>query len=81
MSNGKSKGVVKWFSARKGYGFIAPSDGDKDIFVHYKGLLMEGYKELQVDDAVAYNLKDSPKGPIAIDVEILQSSQETEKKQ
>ena len=67
----KLRGTVRWFSAKKGYGFIAPEDGGKDIFVHWSGISMEGYKQLAVDDQVEFALKDSPKGPIAIEVQII----------
>jgi len=75
VNSEKIKGVVRWFSARKGYGFIAPEGSDKDVFVHYSGIVMEGYRTLQAEDKVLFNYKDHDKGAIAIDVEILKPSQ------
>lgn len=55
-------GVVKWFSDQKGYGFIAPDDGGKDIFVHHSGIDGEGFKSLKEGDKVQYEVTQSPKG-------------------
>jgi CspA family cold shock protein len=62
------KGTVKWFSAPKGYGFIAPEDGGKDVFVHYSEIQMTGYAELNEGDLVEFTVEDSPKGPQAVNV-------------
>jgi CspA family cold shock protein len=62
------KGTVKWFSAPKGYGFIAPEDGGKDVFVHYSEIQMSGYAELNEGDLVEFTVEDSPKGPQAVNV-------------
>ncbi len=62
------KGTVKWFSAPKGYGFIAPEDGGKDVFVHYSEIQMTGYAELNEGDMVEFTVEDSPKGPQAVNV-------------
>ena len=70
-------GVVRWFSARKGYGFIAPDSGGKDVFVHFSAVVMEGYKALKANDVVEFGLKDHPKGAIAADVHIIKSSEDT----
>ena len=61
-------GTVKWFNASKGYGFIAPSDGDKDLFVHMSEIQMEGFKTLKDGQNVAYNEGSSDKGPCATNV-------------
>lgn len=63
MANGK----VKWFDDKKGFGFIAGSDG-KDVFVHYKNIDSAGHKTLTEDQEVTYDLEDSPKGSIAKNV-------------
>ena len=62
-----SKGTVKWFNNQKGYGFICDENGN-DVFVHYTGLIMEGYKTLEEGQAVEYTLTEGAKGPQAIDV-------------
>lgn len=61
------KGKVKWFSNRKGYGFISMDDGS-DVFVHYTGLLMDGYKTLEEGQDVEFEIQDGEKGPQAINV-------------
>ena len=58
-------GTVKWFNASKGYGFITPSDGDKDLFVHMSEIQMEGFKTLNEGQSVDYNEGSSDKGPCA----------------
>ena len=61
-------GTVKWFNASKGYGFIAPSDGDKDLFVHMSEIQMDGFKTLNEGQSVDYNEGTSEKGPCATNV-------------
>tara|TARA_Y100000996_G_scaffold388776_1_gene348626 strand:- start:561 stop:773 length:213 start_codon:yes stop_codon:yes gene_type:complete len=62
------KGTVKWFNNVKGYGFIEPSDGGKDLFCHMSDIQMEGYKTLKDGQEVEYELADSEKGPAAKNV-------------
>ena len=62
-----SKGTVKWFNNQKGYGFISDEAGN-DVFVHYSGLNMEGYKTLEEGQAVEYDLTEGTKGPQAVNV-------------
>ena len=62
-----SKGTVKWFNNQKGYGFISDEAGN-DVFVHYTGLNMEGYKTLEEGQAVEYEVTEGEKGPQAINV-------------
>lgn len=62
-----SEGTVKWFSQRKGYGFISTSDG-RDIFVHYSNIEGEGFKTLAEGDAVSFDIVDGEKGPRAENV-------------
>jgi CspA family cold shock protein len=63
-----ANGTVKWFNEAKGYGFITPSDGSKDVFVHYSAIAAEGFKTLREGQAVTYEVQDSPKGPAAVNV-------------
>lgn len=57
-----SKGIVKWFSSQKGYGFITPEDGSKDVFVHFSAIQSEGYKKLDEGDKVEFEVVDGDKG-------------------
>ncbi len=59
-----SKGTVKWFNNQKGYGFITAEDG-KDVFVHFSGLNMEGFKTLEEGAAVEFDITDGAKAPQA----------------
>ena len=60
-------GKVKWFNAKKGYGFICDEDG-ADVFVHFSALNMEGFKVLEEGDTVEYEVVDGEKGPLAANV-------------
>jgi cold shock protein len=64
------EGTVKWFSEQKGYGFIEQDDG-KDLFVHHTGISGAGFKSLTEGQRVQFEIEDNPKGPKAINVEIL----------
>ena len=61
-------GTVKWFSEHKGYGFIVPDEGGKDLFVHYSNIEMDGFKVLQEGQKVQYEAAEGRKGPEATDV-------------
>ena len=63
-------GTVKWFNAEKGFGFIAGDDG-KDIFVHFSGIVSKGFRTLEENQKVTYNLEDTEKGPKAVDVTVV----------
>ena len=65
-----TKGTVKWFNNQKGYGFITAEDG-KDVFVHYSGLNMEGFKSLEEGAAVEFEIADGAKGPQAVNVVVV----------
>ena len=62
-----SDGNVKWFNAKKGYGFIATDDG-RDIFVHYSSISGQGYKSLDEGDEVSFDIVEGEKGPRAENV-------------
>lgn len=61
-------GTVKWFSDDKGFGFIAPSDGSKDVFVHHSAVQGSGFKSLTEGQSVSYEVEQGPKGPSATNV-------------
>ena len=62
------QGTVKWFNDKKGYGFIEPSDGGKDLFVHMSVIQMDGFKTLSDGQSVDYEVGESDKGPAAVNV-------------
>lgn len=68
MESDRMQGTVKWFSRVKGYGFIAPEDGGKEIFVHFSGIEGEGYRNLEEGQPVTYRVEETPKGPQAVAV-------------
>ena len=61
-------GTVKWFNDEKGYGFITPDEGDRDLFVHHTGINGSGFKSLAEGSKVSYEEESSDKGPKAVDV-------------
>ena len=65
-----SSGKVKWFDSEKGYGFITPDEGGKDLFVHHTGIKDAGFSSLNEGDTVTYEEGQGKKGPIAQDVEV-----------
>ena len=67
----KLNGTVKWFNSTKGFGFIAPADGTKDVFVHFSGSVGNNFRTLNEGDRVAYNVQDSQRGPTAVEVEVI----------
>ena len=62
------QGKVKWFDEAKGYGFIVPNEGGKEVFVHYSSIQGNGFKTLKEGDTVSYELTEGPKGPQATNV-------------
>ena len=66
-----AEGTVKWFNDDKGYGFITPEDGSKDVFVHHQSIQSEGFRSLREADRVKYDVTQGPKGPQAANVQKL----------
>lgn len=64
----KKKGTVKWFNDSKGFGFITPEDGEKDLFVHHSNVAGEGFKSLSEGDQVEFATANGPKGDYATEV-------------
>ena len=75
--NGKKRGfyvptgTVKWFNDEKGYGFITPDEGDRDLFVHYSGIDGQGFKTLAENSKVEYEEETGDKGPKAVNVRLI----------
>lgn len=63
-----ANGTVKWFNAEKGFGFIAQEDGGDDVFVHYSAIQVQGYKTLDENQQVEFDVTQGPKGPQAENV-------------
>ena len=64
-------GTVKWFNDQKGFGFITPDEGTKDLFVHQSGIVGDGYKSLSEGAKVSYDSESGEKGPKAVNVQAL----------
>jgi CspA family cold shock protein len=65
-----AQGTVKWFNAEKGFGFIAQDGGGEDVFVHFSAIQSTGYKSLDENQKVEFDLASGPKGPQAENVRI-----------
>lgn len=63
-------GTVKWFNEAKGFGFIAPSDGSADVFVHFTGIVGDGYRTLSEGQTVNFEVEKGPKGLQATQVSV-----------
>ena len=61
-------GKVKWFNAEKGFGFITPDDGSKDVFVHHTAIAGDGYKTLNENQEVTFDVTEGAKGPQASNI-------------
>jgi CspA family cold shock protein len=64
-------GTVKWFNADKGFGFIAPDDGSPDVFAHFSAINSSGYRSLDENAKVEYDVTQGPKGPQAANINVL----------
>ncbi len=65
-----AQGTVKWFNAEKGFGFIAQDGGGEDVFVHFSAIQSNGYKSLEENQKVEFDLAQGPKGPQAENVRV-----------
>ncbi|NHV13416.1 cold-shock protein [Cronobacter sakazakii] len=67
MAN-RMNGSVKWFNADKGFGFIAPADGSKDVFVHFSAIQSDNFRTLAEGQQVEFSVENGAKGPSAVNV-------------
>jgi CspA family cold shock protein len=63
-----TQGTVKWFNSEKGFGFITPDEDDRDVFVHFSGIAGNGYRSLEENQRVEFDVEAGPKGPQASNV-------------
>lgn len=68
MMSNKMTGLVKWFNPEKGFGFITPKDGSKDVFVHFSAIQSNDFKTLTENQQVEFGIENGPKGPAAVHV-------------
>jgi CspA family cold shock protein len=66
-----AQGTVKWFNSEKGFGFIAPDDGSSDVFVHYSEIQSNGFRSLEENQKVRYEVGQGAKGPQATGVTLV----------
>lgn len=66
-----AQGSVKWFNAEKGFGFIAQADGGADVFVHFTAIQADGYRSLDENQTVEFDIVQGPKGPQADNVRMI----------
>ncbi|MGO4455551.1 transcription antiterminator/RNA stability regulator CspE [Arthrobacter sp. RAF14] len=64
-------GTVKWFNAEKGFGFISPDDGSQDVFAHFSAINSSGYRSLEENQKVSFEVQQGPKGPQAADIQAI----------
>ena len=67
----KTTGNVKWCNPEKGFGFITPKDGSKDVFVHFSAIQSNEFKTLEENQEVEFSVENGPKGPSAVNVVVL----------
>ena len=66
-----ARGTVKWFNPEKGYGFITPDEGGKDLFVHHSAIQAEGFRSLNEGEKVEFDVTQGQKGPQAVNVKVV----------
>jgi CspA family cold shock protein len=64
-------GVVKWFNAEKGFGFIAPDGGQADVFAHFTAIASDGFRSLEENQRVEFDITQGPKGPQAANIRVI----------
>jgi cold shock protein len=64
-------GVVKWFNADKGFGFIAPDNGSADVFAHFSAIASDGFRSLDENQRVEFDITQGPKGPQAANIRVI----------
>ena len=69
--SGKMTGIVKWFNAEKGFGFITPKDGSKDVFVNFSAIQSDNYRTLEENQEVEFTIENGAKGPAAANVVVV----------
>ncbi len=74
MAEERFTGTVKWFSDRKGYGFITRDDGGKDVFCHYTGIRGMGRRSLNEGDKVEFSIEKNPRGDKAVDLVVTEEA-------
>jgi CspA family cold shock protein len=70
-NNAMASGTVKWFNAQKGYGFIQPDDGSKDVFVHITAVERAGLSDLNEGQKVSFDLEERPRGTSATNLKLV----------
>lgn len=65
-----NKGTVKWFNSTKGFGFITNDEGGEDVFVHFTGIVSDGFKSLDEGAKVTFDIVDGDRGPQAVNVTV-----------
>lgn len=63
-----NRGTVKWFNAQKGFGFITNENGGEDVFVHFSGIATDGFKSLEENQSVTFDITEGNRGPQAVNV-------------
>ncbi|WP_205878048.1 cold-shock protein [Mycobacterium camsae] len=71
-----TQGTVKWFNSEKGFGFIAPDGGARDLFVHHSEIQGSGFRSLEDNQRVEFEISQGPKGPQAVRVSVIEGAAE-----